>query len=157
MCDAVMDDSFRPTPRARTPPYFLKPCVQIVLTTYSPFLPLTRHANSPKLGAITQTRLRHRHHHLSAVRWPVDHPHGARRSCGNHQNSHTPGLAEPEPRHAPRPASTRSCRQPKLPPGFRFGARTDTPPLPVSTLHATMERHAGPILGKWAGQTLLAG
>ena len=35
MGDAVMDDSFRLTPRARTPPYFLKPCVQIVLATSS--------------------------------------------------------------------------------------------------------------------------
>ena len=32
--DAVMDDSFRPTPRAKIPPYFLQLCVQIVLTTY---------------------------------------------------------------------------------------------------------------------------
>jgi len=34
MCDDCIDYSFTPIHRARTPPYFLTPCVQIVLTTY---------------------------------------------------------------------------------------------------------------------------
>jgi len=35
LCDFIIDYSFTLTPRAKTPPYFLKPCVQIVLTTYN--------------------------------------------------------------------------------------------------------------------------
>ncbi len=34
-CDAVIDDSFTPIHRAKTPPFVLTPCVQIVLTTYT--------------------------------------------------------------------------------------------------------------------------
>jgi len=32
---AFVDDSITPIHRARTPPYFLQPCVQIVLTIYT--------------------------------------------------------------------------------------------------------------------------
>ncbi len=52
---------------------------------------------------MTQTCLRHRYHHLPAVRRAIDHPRGDRGSCGDHQDSHAPGLAEPSPTTSPGP------------------------------------------------------
>jgi len=47
----------------------------------------------------------------------------------------SPWVCLPEPHHEPRPGSTRSYKWPNLPPGFRFSARADTPPLPSSHPH----------------------
>ena len=38
--------------------------------------PRSLHAGPEELGAVTQTRLRHRHHHLSTVRRSLKHPRG---------------------------------------------------------------------------------
>jgi len=81
--------------------------------------------------------LRHRPHHLSAVRRRVDHTRGDRRSLGDRQDSGTPGLG-----HA---SATNDLSQSNFPPGFRFSSRANTPlcPLPQPTRH-----HGSPCLAR---------
>jgi len=52
---------------------------------------------------MTQTRLRHRSHHMPTVRRALDHPRGNRGSLGDHQDSNAPGLAYPRPTTGPGP------------------------------------------------------
>ena len=68
-----------------------------------PFL-LGLHADSHELGPTTQTRLRHRSHHLPTVRRDVDPPRGDRGPRGDHPNSRAPGLANPRSTTRPGPA-----------------------------------------------------
>ncbi len=61
------------------------------------------HAGPHELGPITQTRLRHRHYHLSTMRRAIDHPRGDRRSHRDHQDSGPPGPTPPRPTTSPSP------------------------------------------------------
>lgn len=106
---------------------------------------------------LTHTRLRHRHHRLSPVRRRVDHPRGDRRSLGDHQDYHPPGLADPRSPKGPGPPGrvpTHGLIAPGIP--VHFPSR-HSPFVPFPHSHTTMVRHPGPIRGKWASLVSLTG
>jgi len=106
---------------------------------------------------MTQTCLRHRHHHLSTMRRPVDDSCGSRRSRSDHQDSHAPGLADSRPTTGPGRAR-RIAPDSLIPPRIPVPCPSRHSPF-AQFLHspATREQRASPIREQWAGQTLLTG
>ena len=113
--------------------------------------------NPKKPITVKDSSIRHRHHYLSAVQRPLDAHCGDRRSRSDHQDFEPPGLAYPCPTTNPGPAR-RVPTNGLISPGNPVQCRSRHSPFAqFPHAHITMVRHAGLILGKWAGQILLTG
>ena len=110
-------------------------CGKIIESRYSTDPPAGSHiAYSPPSPTLDRlhSRVRHRHHYLSAVQRPLDAHCGDRRSRSDHQDFEPPGLAHPRSTTSPGPARrvpTNGLSSPRIPVQCRS---RHTPPLPSS-------------------------
>ena len=128
-------------------------CGKIIESRYSTDPPAGSHiAYSPPSPTLDRlhSRVRHRHHYLSAVQRPLDAHCGDRRSRSDHQDFEPPGLAHPRSTTSPGPARrvpTNGLSSPRIPVQCRS---RHSPFAQFPHSHTTMERQADPILEKWA-------